>query len=122
MSGVWAANSRRALLQVFKYAVVASLPRGSDLPKSRLALANSLLASLQVSLNHGARVLPHLLGFFGAVILISFTTPAVTASYSINASTAAARASFSMVVFSTNDLNFARKSFFLVYSAHDYAD
>ena len=122
MSGVWAANSRRALQQVFKYAVVASLPRGSDLPKPRFALANSLLASLQVSLNHGARVLPHLLGFFGAVIFISFTTPAVTASYSINASTAAARASFSMVVFSTNDLNFARKSFFLVYSAHDYAD
>ena len=122
MSGVWAANSRRALQQVFKYAVVAILLRGSDLPKLRFALANSLLASLQVSLNHGARVLPHLLGFFGAVIFISFTTPAVTASYSINASTAAARASFSMVVFSTNDLNFARKSFFLVYSAHDYAD
>jgi hypothetical protein len=54
------------------------------------------------------------LGFFGAVILISFTTPAVTASYSINDSTAAARASFAMVVFSTNDLNFAVKSFFLV--------
>jgi hypothetical protein len=80
------------------------------------------LASLQVSLNHGARVFPHLLGFFGAVIFISFTTPAVTASYSINDSTAAARASFSMVVFSTNDLNFSRKSFFLVYSAHVYAD
>jgi hypothetical protein len=101
---------------------VASLPRGSDLPNSRFALANSLLASLQVSLNQGARVLPHLLGFFGAVILISFTTPAVTASYSMNVSTAAARASFSMVVFSTNDLNFAVKSCFLVYSAHVYAD
>ena len=101
---------------------MASLPRGSALPNSRRALANSLLASLQVSLNHGARVLPHLLGFFGDVILISFTTPAVTASYSIKVSTAAARASLSMVVFSTNDLNFAVKSFLPVYSVHVYAD
>jgi hypothetical protein len=101
---------------------VAGLPRGSALPNSRRALAISLLASLQVSLNHGARVFPHLLGFLGAVILISFTTPAVTASYSRKVSTAAARASLSMVVFSTNDLNFSVKSFFPVYSVHVYAD
>ena len=101
---------------------MANLPRGSALPYSRRALASSLLASLQVSLNHGARVFPHLFGFFGVVILIAFTTPAVTASYSIKVSTAAARASLSMVVFSTNDLNFSVKSFVSVYAAHDYAD
>ena len=98
------------------------MPRVSPLPNSRRVLASSLLASLQVSLNHGARVFPHLLGFFGAVIFISFTTPALTASYSINVSTAAARLSFPMVVSSTNNLNLSVNSFLPVYSVHVYAD
>ena len=96
--------------------------RESPFPYSLLALAISLLASLHVSVNHGARDLPHLLGFFGAVILISFTTPAPTASYNNRFSTAVARSSFPMDVFSTKVWNFAKKSALLVLAVHVCAD
>jgi hypothetical protein len=59
------------------------------------------LASLHSSVNHGARVFPHLFGFFGDVITISFTTPAITASYNMKFSTAAARSALLMDVSAT---------------------
>jgi hypothetical protein len=85
-------------------------------------LAISLLASLHVSSNQGASVLPHLLGFLGAVILISLTTPAATAYSSINFSTSAALSSLFISLFPTKVLNFSKNAFFPVNSDHDYAD
>ena len=90
MSGVSAANSRRAYKHIFRYALVAATLDSSFLPFNLLALAIALLASLHFSLNHGARVFPHLLGFLGEVMVISFTTPAATASFNRKFSTAVA--------------------------------
>ena len=122
MSGVYAANSRRAFEHILKYALVAFMLLSLPLPCSLRAMAISLLASLHVSLYHGARVYPHLLGFLGTVILISFTTPALTASCSKNDSTAAALSSLLMVVFSTSVLNFSINSGLHVKSVQVYAD
>ena len=80
------------------------------------------LASLQASVNHGANVFPHLLGFFGAVMFISLTTPAVTASYKMKLSTVAARFSLLMDVSATRVVSFATKPYYPVYSVHFYAD
>ena len=41
--------------------------------------------------------MPHLFGFLGSVMVIFLTTPAVSAYYSINSSTAAARVSLLVV-------------------------
>ena len=98
ISGVCAANSRRALEHVLKYALVAFMLRESPLPCVLRAMAISLLASLHCSVYHGARVFPHLLGFLGWVMVISFTTPACTACVNMYCSTAAALVSFVVVV------------------------
>ena len=122
MSGVCAANSRRALEHVLKYALVAFMLRESPLPCVLRAMAISLLASLHCSVYHGARVFPHLLGFLGTVKFISFTTPALTASSSMNDSTAAALSSLQMEVFSTSVLNFSKNSGLHVKSVQVFAD
>jgi hypothetical protein len=122
MSGVYAANSRRASEHVLKYALVAILQRSSPLPYSLRAKAISLFAALQVSVYHGARVFPHLFGFFGTVTFISLTTPALIASCNRNSSTYAALSSLLTVVFSTNVLNLSVNSALLVYSVHVCAD
>jgi hypothetical protein len=122
MSGVATANSKRACKHILRYALVAAILLGSSLPCNLLAYCISRLAFLQTSVNHGARVFPHLLGFFGEDILISFTTPAFTASYSINLSTAAARSSLLRSVSCTRSLNFFMKSYDPVCSVHYYAD
>jgi hypothetical protein len=96
--------------------------RGSSLPCSFLVLANSLLASLQLSLNHGASVFPHLLGFFGGVITVYRTTPASTAWSNINYSTASARSSFVRCPSDTRALNSFINVSVSVYSRHFYAD
>jgi hypothetical protein len=90
MSGVSAANSRRAYRHTLRYVLVAATLQTSFLPFNLLALAIALLASLHFSLNHGARVFPHLLGFLGEVMVITFTTPAATASFNRKFSTAVA--------------------------------
>jgi hypothetical protein len=122
MSGVCAANSRRACRHTFKYYLVAWVLFGSFLPYYLLVLAISRLASLQVSVNHGARVFPHLLGFLGDVILISFTTPAPTASCSRKCSTAAALSSLLIDVSFTKIVKFSRNSYDLVCCVQLYAD
>ncbi len=94
----------------------------SPFPYSLRALAIVLLASLQFSVNHGASDLPHLFGFFGTVTFISFTTPALIASYNISDSTAAARSALLMVVFCANVRNFSVNSVLLVHYSHVYAD
>ena len=101
MSGVSAANSRRACKHTFKYVLVAVILISCSLPCYLFALAMFLFASLHSSVNHGARVFPHLFGFFGLVITISFTTPAFIASYNMKLSTAAARSSLLMDVSAT---------------------
>jgi hypothetical protein len=75
-----------------------------------------------VSLNHGAKVLPHLLGFLGVVIFMRLTTPASTAYSSRNRSTYAALSVLSIEVSSTNYLNVSKNYVFFVKSVHDYAD
>ena len=122
MSGVAAANSRRAYKHILRYALVAVVVRLSFLPYTFIALCISRLASLHASVNHGASVFPHLLGFLGTEILISRTTPAVTASYNRKFSTAAARSSLLRVVSCTRSLNFCTKFIDPVCSVHIYAD
>ena len=73
-------------------------------------------------MNHGARVFPHLFGFFGDVIVISFTTPAFTASYSKKLSTVAARSALLMDVSPTRVVSLVINSDYPVYSVHFYAD
>jgi hypothetical protein len=118
MSGVSAANSRRAYKHTFKYVLVAVILPVSFLPYYLLALAISRFASLHSSVNHGARVFPHLLGFFGDVILISLTTPAPTASCNRKFSTAAARSSLLLEVSVTRVVNLVMKSDDPVCSVH----
>ena len=72
----------------------------SPFPKSRFAAARSYLAFLQASVYHGANDFPHLFGFLGREILISFTTFASTACWRMYFSTAAALAS--LVKFSSD--------------------
>jgi hypothetical protein len=72
--------------------------------------------------NHGARVLPHLLGFLGEEIWIFLTTPACTASYNKKFSTAAARSSLLLSRSYTRSLNFCTKFVDPVCSVHFYAD
>jgi hypothetical protein len=122
MSGVCLANSERATEHALRYSFVACVLRLSPVPYIRLVLAISLFAALQFSSNHGARVLPHLLGFLGVVMLIHFTTPAYTAYSSKNCSTLAARLELSIVVSSTIFLNSSIKSGWSVKLAHYYAD
>jgi hypothetical protein len=122
MSGVSAANSRRASRHIFIYALVAAILFSLFLPYDLLALAIALLASLHFSVNHGASVLPHLLGFFGLVILISLTTPALTASSSIKFSTAEALSVLFRALSATRAVNLVLKSSESVYSVHFYAD
>jgi hypothetical protein len=80
MSGVYVANSRRAYKHILKYFLVAAILSTLSLPYYLRAFAMFRFASLQSSVNHGARVFPHLLGFVGEVMVISFTTPALIAS------------------------------------------
>ena len=122
MSGVAAANSRRAYKHILKYALVAAILPVSFLPCNLLACAISRLAFLHVSLNHGASVFPHLLGFFGVDMRISFTTPAFTASYSKNISTAASLSALLRAVSLTRSLNLFRKFYDPVCVVHCYAD
>jgi hypothetical protein len=96
--------------------------RVSPFPYSLRAFAIAFLASLHSSVNHGARVLPHLFGFFGHFIYISFTTPALIASYMIHVSIAAARSSFPIFAFATNFWNFSVNSVLPVHSSHFFAD
>jgi hypothetical protein len=98
--------------------LVAITLRSSPLPCVRRIFAISFLASLQVSLNHGAKVLPHLLGFLGMVLTMRLTTPASTAYSKRNRSTSFALSEFSMEVFSTNDLNLPKNYVFCVKSVH----
>ena len=122
MSGVAAANSRRAYKHILKYALVAAILPVSFLPCNLLACAISRFSFLHVSLNHGASVLPHLFGFFGVDMRISLTTPAFTASYSKNISTAAARSSLLRAVSFTRSLNSFKNFYDPVYVVHCYAD
>jgi hypothetical protein len=66
-------------MHTLKKFVVASFIRWSPFPNYRLASFNYFFASLHSSLNHGVSVFPHLLGFLGIVVLMAFTTYAVTA-------------------------------------------
>mgnify|MGYP003498408404 FL=1 len=93
MSGVSAENSRRARKHVFRYAFLEVVHYKSFLPYILRACYISRFAFLHSSLNHGASVLPHLLGFLGLEICISLTAPAITASCNRNSSTAAALSS-----------------------------
>jgi hypothetical protein len=122
MSGVSAANSRRAYKHIFKYALVAAIQHSSFLAYCLLAFAIALFASLHFSLNHGARVFPHLLGFLGEVMVISLTTPAVTASVNRKFSTAVALSVLLRDVSATRSVNLTLKSSDPVYSVHFYAD
>jgi hypothetical protein len=122
MSGVSAANSRRASRHIFIYALVAAILLLSFLPYDRLVLAITLLASLHFSVNHGASVFPHLLGFFGLVMVISLTTPALTASSNRKFSTAAALSVLFLDLSATRAVNLVLKSSESVYSVHFYAD
>ena len=88
----------------------------------RFVFAISFFASLHLSLNQGASVLPHLLGFLGVVICIYLTTPAITACSNRKVSTAAALSSLVRVVSPTNALNASKNSFVFVNYVHDYAD
>jgi hypothetical protein len=122
MSGVAAANSRRACKHILRYALEAVVVRILSLPCSLIAYCISRLASLHASVNHGARVFPHLLGFLGEEIWIFLTTPACTASYNKKFSTAAARSSLLLSRSYTRSLNFCTKFVDPVCSAHFYAD
>ena len=122
MFGVSAANSKRARKHILRYTLVAAILLVASLPCNLLAYCISRLASLQTSVNQGARVFPHLLGFLGDDILISFTTPAFTASYSRKFSTAAARSSLLRSVSCTRSLKFCMNCYNPVYSVHYYAD
>lgn len=77
---------------------MAYTTRSSDFPYKRLVSVNLYLACLHSSVYHGASVLPHLLGFFGTVILICFTTYALIAYYNKYASTFAARSSLEIAL------------------------
>ena len=81
-----------------------------------------LFASLHCSVNHGARVFPHLLGFVGEVMMISFTTPAFTASCNKKLSTFAALSSLLMDVLATRVVSLVTNSDYPVYSVHVYAN
>jgi hypothetical protein len=59
----------------------------------RLALAKAYFAVLHSSVNQGANVFPHLLGFLGCIFFISLTTPAANAYCSIYSSIAVALSS-----------------------------
>jgi hypothetical protein len=122
MSGVCVANSRRAYKHTFKYVLVAAVLFSFSLPYYRRVLAIFRLASLHSSVNHGARVFPHLLGFIGEVMIIYLTTPAVTASYNKKFSTAAARSSLLMDMSATRVVSLLINSDYPVYSVHFYAE
>ena len=98
MSGVSLANSRRAFKHILKYAFIAVILILLYLPYTFFAYCISLFAVLHSSVNHGANVFPHLLGFLGMVVFISLTTPAMTASCNKKRSIAAARSSLLHVV------------------------
>ena len=122
MSGVCVANSRRAYKHTFKQFFVAAILSTLSRPCYLFALAILCLASLHTSVNHGARVFPHLFGFFGDVIVISLTTPALTASYSKKLSTFSARSALLMETSSTRVVSLWINSDYPVCSVHFYAD
>ena len=97
ISGVDFANSSRPFNHTLKKFFIASLTLLSPFPYYFLASASYFFASLHSSLNHGASVFPHLLGFFGTAVFISFTTCARTAYCSMHSSTAAALSSLLLV-------------------------
>ena len=66
---------------------------GSPLLYVRLALAKAYFACLHSSVNQGANVFPHLLGFLGCILLISLTTPAANAYFKMYASISVALSS-----------------------------
>ena len=96
--------------------------RVSPLALFRFASANAFFASLHSSVNHGANVLPHLLGFLGDLIVISFTTPAFTAYSRMYFSTAVALVSLVLSASSTNADKSLRNSGVCVNSRQIYAD
>jgi hypothetical protein len=98
MSGVSLENSRRAFKHALKYVLVAMILSILSLLYNLRAYCIALLALLHSSVNHGAKVFPHLLGFLGVVVLISLTTPAFTASYNKKRSTISALSSLLCVV------------------------
>ncbi len=94
----------------------------SPLPKFRFAAAKACFAYLQLSLNHGANVLPHLLGFFGFLNVISLTTPNSTAFVKMYFSTAAALSSLLQLSLFTSYNSSSANSSRCVYSSQDVAD
>jgi hypothetical protein len=80
------------------------------LPRVRTSVLYASLAFRQFSLNHGARCFAHLFGFLLGLCGITFTTPALLASTSRNASMAAARASLSSANLAAVALNAAANS------------
>jgi hypothetical protein len=94
----------------------------SPLPKFRFAAAKACFAYLHLSLNHGANVLPHLLGFFGFLNVISFTTPTSTAFVKMYFSTAAALSSLLQFSLFTSYKSSSANSGRCVYSSQDVAD
>jgi len=73
---------------------ISGLPFG----KVRFALCIYFFASLHISSNQGARVLPSLFGLLGSVTLICFTTPISSAYYSMYSSTSCALSSLDFAV------------------------
>jgi hypothetical protein len=96
--------------------------RSSPFPYNFFASANAFLASLHSSLNQGAKVFPHLFGFFGYFISILFTTPACTAYCTIYSSTAAALSSLFLSVDVISVSSAFRKSVFCVNACQDFAE
>ena len=80
------------------------------LPRARTSALYASLALLQCSLNHGAKCFAHLFGFLLGLFGITFTTPALLASSSRNASISAARASLSSANLAAVALNAAANS------------
>jgi hypothetical protein len=80
------------------------------LPRVLTSVLYASLAFRQFSLNHGAKCFAHLFGFLFGLCGITFTTPALLASTSRNASMAAARASLSSANLAAVALNSAANS------------
>jgi uncharacterized membrane protein YesL len=122
MSGVVLANSARPFIHTYKNSFVACRIFGSSFPYVRLALAKAYFAALHSSVNQGANVFPHLLGFLGSVFLISLTTPAANAYYKIYSSIALALASLLSFASSITFFKPVVKSGFAVKSLQSCAD
>ena len=115
-------NSNRPLIHTLWNVFSARTTCSSPLPYTFLASDNLFFASLHSSLNHGASIFPHLLGFFGTINLISFTTFAFTACFSIYSSTAAALWSLLLLVLLIISCNSYINSGIRVYSCHEFAE